>query len=555
MLQNYYTILKLQEELSPFIGMKLIELFSQEKDSITFNFYDGVQENFLYFSIVPLFTSLFIYNNFSRAKSNTINLCPELLGDYLQAVNVMDYERIVELKFIKHSVVFHIFGGANGNMFVCNEQHANKYKIIFSLNKYPHSELVCENRSILGFLKFNRNETLLKALTQSQLLLGKYYAVEFCKQNNLAEKTNYLLNEFSEEELVEIENKAKFFCNYLLSHNKSYSLITNGNITDKNNSGQIIFSLIPLSDYQIIKEFDTVSSGLKYTVIRHYVESRKKELFNDLLSKLKRISNNLIKNISIAKNIDEPLERSDKYRLYAEIIMSQPNIKQRVGENVELSDWNGNIVNIKLDAKLNLLENANKYFIKSRKSLEDAENREKRLPILEKKLEKNNHIIAKIENCNSIKELEKIKVELIEQSIIIMQNEERPISTKFRVFDLGDGYTLYVGKNAANNDELTMKFAKPNDVWLHARGSSGSHCVVKGGNNEGKLPKPILKSAAEIAAYYSGSKNAKYTPVCYTQKKYVHKPKGANVGAVSLQREEIIMVEPKLKIEQQDGND
>ena len=109
-------------------------------------------------------------------------------------------------------------------------------------------------------------------------------------------------------------------------------------------------------------------------------------------------------------------------------------------------------------------------------------------------------------------------------------------------------YTLYVGKNAANNDELTMKFAKPNDIWLHARGSSGSHCIIRSSNsikNE-KTPKLILKKAAEIAAYYSDAKNSKYTPVCYTKKKYVHKPKNANVGSVVLQREEIIMVEPKL---------
>ena len=128
-----------------------------------------------------------------------------------------------------------------------------------------------------------------------------------------------------------------------------------------------------------------------------------------------------------------------------------------------------------------------------------------------------------------------------------MQDKERPIETKFRKFQLGEGYVLYVGKNAANNDELTMRFAKPNDIWLHARGSSGSHCVIKSesGKKDEKVPKTILKAAAEIAAFYSGAKNAKYTPVCYTQKKYVHKPKGANVGAVTLQREDIIMVEPR----------
>ena len=146
-----------------------------------------------------------------------------------------------------------------------------------------------------------------------------------------------------------------------------------------------------------------------------------------------------------------------------------------------------------------------------------------------------------------MKELQKIRNNLIQDTIVIMQQETQPINIKFRVFELDENYTLYVGKNAANNDELTMKFAKPNDIWLHARGSSGSHCVIKSKSNKNeKIPKIILQKAAEIAAYYSGAKNARYTPVCYTQKKYVHKPKNANTGAVVLQREEIIMVEPKL---------
>ena len=125
------------------------------------------------------------------------------------------------------------------------------------------------------------------------------------------------------------------------------------------------------------------------------------------------------------------------------------------------------------------------------------------------------------------------------------ENKQDEPASRFRVFDLGEGYILYVGKSAANNDELTVKFAKPNDLWFHARGSSGSHAVLRL-NKEEKPPKFILQKAASIAAYYSGSKNAKYTPVCYTYKKYVHKPKGSNPGSVTISREEVIMVEPKL---------
>ena len=227
--------------------------------------------------------------------------------------------------------------------------------------------------------------------------------------------------------------------------------------------------------------------------------------------------------------------------------MAQPNVKIKVGDKIELNDWNGKQVEIKLDNKLTLLDNANKYFSKYKKSLAEADIKQKRVPILKNKLKIIQDNISLINNAKNLKELQKIRNNLIQDTIVIMQQETQPINIKFRVFELDENYTLYVGKNASNNDELTMKFAKPNDIWLHARGSSGSHCVIKSKSNKNeKIPKIILQKAAEIAAYYSGAKNAKYTPVCYTQKKYVHKPTNANTGAVVLQREEIIMVEPKL---------
>jgi predicted ribosome quality control (RQC) complex YloA/Tae2 family protein len=70
-------------------------------------------------------------------------------------------------------------------------------------------------------------------------------------------------------------------------------------------------------------------------------------------------------------------------------------------------------------------------------------------------------------------------------------------------------------------------------------------------DKEEKPPKMVLQKAAEITAYYSGARNAKYVPVIWTYKKYVRKPKGANVGAVIVAKETVIMAEPKLPEESQ----
>jgi predicted ribosome quality control (RQC) complex YloA/Tae2 family protein len=212
-----------------------------------------------------------------------------------------------------------------------------------------------------------------------------------------------------------------------------------------------------------------------------------------------------------------------------------------------LLDYENNEIEIPLKKEKSFIDNAQYYFNKAKNAKIAQENRVQRLPLLKNKIAKLDLALKELELCKTMKELENYKKQLENDGFLndISNNQEKDDSQKFRNFDLGDGYMVYVGKNAANNDELTMHFAKPNDIWLHARGAGGSHTVLKCNKNE-KTPKHFIKKAAEIAAYYSQARNAKYTPVCYTFKKYVHKPKGANPGSVTLQREEVIMVEPKL---------
>jgi predicted ribosome quality control (RQC) complex YloA/Tae2 family protein len=545
MVQHYFTLLKLKEELNSLVGSKLIELFSQDKDTITFAFFDEVCEHYLHFSAIPMCPALFIYNGFVRSKSNSVNLCPALLGETVRDVKIYKNERIIEIIFNKYTAFFSVFGGSNSNLLVSENQSHKFGNVVFALknkDKFLGRVWQYKGGSVIPFLNYDGDKTLLDALAKSELLLGKYYATEFCHYNNLFEAgiVNNLFSNLNEVEKKTIENKAiDFRDTIILNSSNSYILKSDENVDET------VFSLIPLTNYSTIKLFDSISNGLKYKSIQIYIQYRKDELRHSLLPKLQRDIKRIDANIKIAENLDDVLMRADKYRINAELLMSQSNLKQRGSKNITITDWNEKEIQIELDQKLTLIENANKYYSKSKKSLEEATFREKRLPTLKRKMQQLQQLVEKINAHDNIKELEKIRNEIIKKSIVIMPNTDRPIDTKFRKIDLGDGFTLFVGKNSANNDELTMKFAKPNDVWLHVRGASGSHCIVQGGNADGKLPKPILKTAAQVAAFYSGAKNAKFVPVCYTQKKYVHKPKGAAQGAVTIQKEEIIMVEPK----------
>ena len=120
------------------------------------------------------------------------------------------------------------------------------------------------------------------------------------------------------------------------------------------------------------------------------------------------------------------------------------------------------------------------------------------------------------------------------------------IERRFRIIKLNAGYEVWVGKDSASNDLLTMKYAGQNDLWFHVSGYSGSHTVLKIPEETEAVPKEIITSAASICAYYSKARNSKKVKVSYTKAKYVQKYKGAESGSVVIKNEKTLTVEPKL---------
>jgi predicted ribosome quality control (RQC) complex YloA/Tae2 family protein len=107
-----------------------------------------------------------------------------------------------------------------------------------------------------------------------------------------------------------------------------------------------------------------------------------------------------------------------------------------------------------------------------------------------------------------------------------------------------DGFEILVGRAAHDNDHLTFKVARPNDLWLHAADYGGSHVVVRN-NTRKDLPHSTIIEAAQLAAWFSQAKKDPKVDVHYTQRKFVSKPKGAKPGLVRMMRFKNITVEPK----------
>lgn len=118
---------------------------------------------------------------------------------------------------------------------------------------------------------------------------------------------------------------------------------------------------------------------------------------------------------------------------------------------------------------------------------------------------------------------------------------EQSRSGPFRRFTSSDGFAIYVGRNARENDELTLKFARGDDIWLHARGAPGSHVVMRM-ERGGSPPPDSLRDAATLALLYSDLKKSGKGEVIYTRRKWVKKAKGQPPGAVIVTQEKSLFV-------------
>jgi len=106
-----------------------------------------------------------------------------------------------------------------------------------------------------------------------------------------------------------------------------------------------------------------------------------------------------------------------------------------------------------------------------------------------------------------------------------------------------DGFTILIGKNSRQNEEVTFHQASAHDTWLHARGVPGAHVIIKAGGRE--IPQSTVEQAASLAAYYSQARASTHVPVDYTLQRYVRHMKGGGPGMVIYEREKTLHAEPE----------
>jgi len=268
-------------------------------------------------------------------------------------------------------------------------------------------------------------------------------------------------------------------------------------------------------------------------------------------SKLKQ---EILKREKLVKKLKQDLANhgdAAHWKRAGDLLLANLANAERDGATVLVTDFfdeNTPVVEIEVEENLSLTEAAEKFFKRYTKARNALEEISKRLEISE----------SEIEDLKMQFELLEEAIETKDEEILADFTGEKPKAserkskktqaesfTGARRYTSSEGFEILVGKGSKDNDFLTFRVAKSNDLWLHAADYPGSHVVVKNPNRQ-EIPPKTLVEAAQIAAFFSKAKEQAKVAVHYTQKKFVNKPKGANLGLVSLASFKTILVEPKI---------
>ena len=202
-------------------------------------------------------------------------------------------------------------------------------------------------------------------------------------------------------------------------------------------------------------------------------------------------------------------------------------------------------VEIPLSPLLSPQENAAKYY-KDYTRMKNAEKElKKQLELGRREQMYLGSVLEELDRAQTEAELEEIRQELQEAGYLRPEGgKKRPRQGKLAPmrFVSTDGYAIYVGRNNRQNEELTFKAARKDDLWCHAAKVHGSHVIISCAGRT--PPDDTLTQAAQLAAYYAETSGGQNIPVDLTTVKQVKKIPGGKPGMVIYHSYKTLIVNP-----------
>ena len=296
---------------------------------------------------------------------------------------------------------------------------------------------------------------------------------------------------------------------------------------------------------------------------RYYTAQLNQQTFTQLRHQLTQKLNNILEKLRLkARTFEERLQQSDQadeYRQQADLLMAHLQNWEPGMKGISLPDFDtGNPVMIPLEPEKNAVQNAQSLYKRTAKLKRARSAVEPLLADVKAEIEYLEQVEAAIiqldeyQTSEDLEALEEIRSELIGQRYLEdleyrSYTSAQSATTNFHRYRTSSGFEILIGRNNRQNDQLTFRLAGDYDLWFHAQEIPGSHVLLR--LDPGSVPDEAdLELAADLAAYYSRSRQSDQVPVVYTEPKDVYKPKGAKPGIAIYKQERILWGQPERAI-------
>jgi predicted ribosome quality control (RQC) complex YloA/Tae2 family protein len=510
---NYYFLAQLSVRLKQTLkGFRVVSCFSQNKDELIIEFNNSSTSFFIKASLLANFCCLSFPKNFSRARKNSIDLFNDVLMKKVLDVRQFENERSFSV------------------------QLEDSYSLLFKMHGNRSNVILFKGDDAISL--FRNHQVADKDLILSELDRTIDWSKESFEKNIEKLPSPYFtFGKWVWLWLEERDFKTKDLETQWIEFNKLKSALETPLYFITKYQGNQIFSLLPLGE--IIKTFsdpiEAINDFFHSWSVADTLHSEKAVIRKQLSDQIKSGKNYLEKTQS---KLDELLQ-DNHYQLWGDLIMAHMHEMKTGMEAIQLNNFYDNtLVNIKLKKDLNPQKNAEVFYRKAKNKQIEIDKLKEAIKQKKIEIEKWNHSLETLEATEDLKEVRR------NSNPVLIGNKNTEKSLPFFEFE-HKGFRILVGKNAESNDHLTLKHSYKEDLWLHAKDVPGSHVIIK--HQSGKpFPKDVIERAAQLAAYNSKRKTETLCPVAFTPKKYVRKRKGDPAGAVVVEREDVIMVEPKL---------
>ncbi|HJL14590.1 MAG TPA: NFACT RNA binding domain-containing protein, partial [Sandaracinaceae bacterium LLY-WYZ-13_1] len=286
-------------------------------------------------------------------------------------------------------------------------------------------------------------------------------------------------------------------------------------------------------------------------LVRAAIEAPRAERRRDLAKAAKRRRKQLRRRLRAIEGDLARVDRVEGLRRDASLLLADLSRIAPDAEEAQVTDWHADPPaprTIRIDPKRTPREEAEHRFDRARKLERGGEIALERHALTERELARLDALIEDLPDASEG------ALDAIEEALARLGARPQPPPASrrdagervpHRAFRGAGGRAILVGRSAADNDALTLRHARPWDLWLHAREVPGSHVVVPLERDE-DCPPDLLVDAAHLAAHYSEARGEPRVEVQYVARRHVRKPRGAAPGAVMVQREKVMLlrVEP-----------